>query len=186
MNTKYIIAALVLIALAAGAYVISRGQPETITPPQNQMQSYSSATHGIAFQYPQSYALEERTAQGASAPRHTIVIADREALAEAPENGEGPTSITVDIFPNPSGQTPEAWVRSNNQSNFQLAVNGTLATSNVSGKSAVAYTWDGLYRGDSYVFAHTGNILMFSVTYMTPEDTIRDDFARLLQTLELQ
>lgn len=163
------------VAISLGAYAFLGGLKQV------PMQAYANAEYDISFEYPQTYSLEERDTAG----RHTIVIADKEALAEAPQNGEGPTAITVDIFDNPKRQTPSVWVRSDQASNFQLS-DGTLASSTVSGKESVAYLWDGLYRGESYVFTHKDNILMFSVTYLTPQDQIKKDFTNLLKSLKIQ
>lgn len=143
--------------------------------------TYSNAEQGIAFEYPATYAVEEH----AFADRHTIVLADKEAVLAAPQNGEGPTTITFDVFDNPTNLSPTEWVRTNSASNFQLST-GALASTTQAGTEAVAYMWDGLYRGESYVFQSGDRIVMASVTMLELTDSIRADFERVLRTLALQ
>ncbi len=171
-KTYLIGAALAIIVIAGGFYAY-----KTLSTP---MQSYTNAEYGISFNYPATYALNEYS----YADRKTIVLADKEALAQAPQNGEGPTSITFDIIKNPTGLSSSEWVRQNSASNFQLATGG-LASTTQAGIEAVAYMWDGLYRGESYVFGNDADIVMASVTMLETTDQIRKDFERILRTLVL-
>lgn len=174
-NLVYGASALAVVLVVAAAFFVVR----TMSVP---MVSFSNAEYGISFEYPENYELTEHHVTG----RHTIVIADKVALGEAPQNGEGPTSITFDIFENAEGLSPEEWVRTNNQSNFQLSPDGNLATSAEGDAESVAYVWDGLYRGESYVFENGEDIVMASVTMLSPEDQIKIDFEKILRTLTLE
>lgn len=177
MNKNYLYAAgVVLVAAAIAVALYSAGQFGT------PKLAYESAEYGISFSYPETYALEERDAEG----RHTIVLADKAALAAAPQNGEGPTAITFDIIQNTDNLAPSAWVKANPASNYQLSPDGTLASSTRDGAEAVAYVWDGLYRGESYVFSHGKDIVMATVTMLEPSDRIKKDFEAILRTLVLQ
>ncbi len=171
----YAAAALAAVLLVAGAFYAYR----TFATP---MLAFENTEYGISFKYPSSYAVEEHH----FADRHSIVLADKEALAQAPQSGEGPTTITFDIFDNPKGLTPSEWVRQNSASNFQLSPNGVLASTTQSGAEAVAYVWDGLYRGESYVFADEDDIVMASVTMLESDDEIRAAFERILRSLVLE
>jgi len=167
-------AVLVVAAVAVGLYAYGEFSVPKL--------SYQSAEYGISFSYPDTYALNEQHVEG----RHTIVLADKEALAAAPENGEGPTAITFDIIMNPDNLAPSQWVKDNPLSNYQLSPDGTLASSTRDGTEAVAYVWDGLYRGESYVFDHGEDIVMASVTMFELTDQIKKDFEGILRTLVLQ
>lgn len=172
---QYGIGALVVLLIAVAGFYAYRTFATPMVP-------YTNADYGIAFEYPASYALEEYR----SADRLSIVLADKEALASAPQNGEGPTAITFDIFENPRGLTPLAWARATPASNFQLSPDQALASSTQAEAEAIAYMWDGLYRGESYVFESGTRIVMASVTMMAPTDQIRADFEKILRTLELE
>jgi hypothetical protein len=164
----------IFVLLVAGALFAYR----TLATP---MTAFANAEYGISFDYPSSYELREVH----TVDRHTIVLADKAALAAAPQNGEGPTTITFDIFANPVGISPEEWVRTNSSSNFQLGT-GQMATTSQGGAESVAYVWDGLYRGQSFVFENGTDIVMASVTMLTVDDQITKDFEKILRTLELK
>lgn len=188
-----ILAIITVIALAGAGYYLYTSQAEpnnsdSGNPTQNSAtRVYSSDTYDISFQYPENYVIEERDAAGSEMrAHHTIVLMDRDDAANIPQNGEGPTAITVDIFQNNlDRQTAEGWIKNSNNSNYKLAISDTLRSGTVGGVPALGYTWDGLYRGDSLVFEHKGAIIMMSVTYMSPEDRIRTDFAQILSSVEL-
>lgn len=144
--------------------------------------SYQSEKYGIGFSYPENYQLTEHDSTG----RHTIVLTDKDAAAATSTASEGPTAMIFDIFDNTKHEGVEAWVRRNPASNYQLSPNGNLATAAQNGSEAVAYVWDGLYRGESYVFEHKDQIVMASVTMMSQDDQIKKDFERVLRSLVLK
>ncbi len=141
--------------------------------------TYSSLEHGISFSYPEGYTLSERDELGA----HVVTLVA--ASAEVPEAGEGPTSITVQIIPNTGDQTAEEWIRSSPLSNFRLS-GGTPAEVMVGTDSALAFAWDGLYPGTTIVQARGEKIYAFSVTYLSPEDSIRTHFAQVVASATFQ
>lgn len=143
--------------------------------------TYSNSTYGISFEYPNTYALEERVIDSA---HHSVTLIQKDDLP-VPQNGEGPTAITLDVFRYLGTMGAENWARASANSNFQLSPDGELGVAALNGAEVVTYTWDGLYRGDSVVFVHGDNIVMFSGTYLTPEDAIRTDFSNLLATVKL-
>lgn len=152
---------------------------DTAEAPTKTGNTYTSAEQGISFSYPNGYALSERDESGA----HMItLIADS---AVAPEAGEGPTSITVQVVPNPKKQTTEEWIRSSPLSNFRLS-GGTPAEVLVGTESALAFAWDGLYPGTTIVQARGEKIYAFSVTYLSPEDPIRTHFAQVVASATFQ
>jgi hypothetical protein len=182
-----LIAIVVVLALFGALYLVPQpvGNGTATSTPGTAFKTYENAEYGIAFNYPDTYTLVEHAGSAAGGSLHHIVIADTEALAQAPQNGEGPTAITFDIYSHTATST-EAWIRSTPQSNFQLSPNGALTRVQVKGAEGYTYVWDGLYTGASVVFQHKSRIVMASVTTMSPTDPIATDFARILDSLELQ
>jgi len=172
MDRNLIISIAALIVIALGGYMLY----QSIAAQNANKTEFSSTEHAVAFAYPEHYILNERD----EGERHTITLLEQ---APDPNASEGPPAITVDIFPNTEGLTASDWVERTPASNFQLSPDGTLASSTVGGSEAVAYVWDGLYRGESYVFTHENRIYMLSVTYLDADDQIREDFTELLQSL---
>ena len=147
---------------------------------------YMNDTYDISFEYPDTYELQEREVGNGERYRYAITLIDKEALANIPQNGEGPPAINVEIFQNNLDKlSVETWVRGTNFSNFKLSPDGTLTVGTVAGTPALSYIWDGLYRGRSVVVAHKGNIIMLSVQWLTEEDAIIKDFADLLTSFDL-
>jgi len=181
---KMIPSALVfLIILGVGAYVFRSAPWERPAPPPS---TYSSSIYGISFSYSDTYALLEREAGNGERYHYVITLIDKDALANVPADGEGPPAISIDIFQNNlEKQKVEEWIRGNSFSNFKLSPDNALASTTVAGTEAYAYTWDGLYRGESTVFAHKENIIMMSVTSLSPADAIRADFSDILASLAL-
>ncbi|HVU75535.1 MAG TPA: hypothetical protein VHD38_01700 [Candidatus Paceibacterota bacterium] len=180
MNKKnlYIAIAIVVACVLLGFLAYSA---ITYRTPQK---SYESTAYGISFSYPETYTLQESDiSEGAK--HHEISLIDTKALASAPSESEGPTAMTFDIYP-ANGKDTETWIEQTQASNFNLSVDKQMHDATVDGTPAVAYTWDGLYRGNSFVFAHKGNIVMASVTYMTTDDQILKDFTGVLKSVQLQ
>ncbi len=146
---------------------------------------YANGTYGLSFQYPANYLLTEREVGNAERGHYTITLV-QEADATPPENGEGPTAITIDMYQNGiDNLTLLAWLTATNDSNFKLG-DGTYASTTVDGTEAVSYHWSGLYEGETTAFLHNGNIVAVSVTYLTREDQIRADYYALLAFLNLE
>lgn len=182
MKHTHVIAALAAFLLVAGYFLYIRGVGKLSVP----VDVYQNERYGIAFKYPDTYALQEREVGNGERAHYSIVLADRIALEHMPKAGEGPPAITVDIYQNDiDKQSVDEWVRNTSASNFKISLDSTLMPARVAGADAEKYTWDGLYRGDSVVFAHRGSIIMMSVTYPTPRDQIRADFSDMLASVSL-
>lgn len=151
---------------------------------------YSNPKYGISFEYPDNYFLKEGEAGNGERYHYNITLVEdtpgnREMLS-GKVAGEGPTAITVDIFQNNlDNLSVEQWIRTTSFSNFKLS-DEKLGTTTVGGSAALSYSWDGLYRGDSLIFAHKENIVMLSATYLTAEDAILRDFSGIVSTFELK
>ncbi|MBP9757668.1 MAG: hypothetical protein KBD06_03655 [Candidatus Pacebacteria bacterium] len=183
----------VLFVIAAAVFIMIRPASEKPTIGENivetpKLNQFVNAKYGIEFSYPEGYVLTEHdVGNTAERDHHAIVIMRAEDATNLPEAGEGPTSITIDIYGNNiDKQTVERFIHNTSASNFKLSIDEKIATTTVAGEQALSYTWDGLYRGDSTVLAHKDNIFMFSVTYMDTAAIIRDDFAYMLSTVRFQ
>jgi hypothetical protein len=182
---------LILIVIAAGGYywlLNSEGAPVVEPTPapsaDSTLKTYSSPEYGIEFRYPSAYQLEERDGEGSAQRRHHILTLIRTEDLPAPQGGEGPPSITIEMFQNDlDDQTTEGWIRNSSSSNFKLSLDNRLSTTTIAGQTALAYTWDGLYRGDTIAIARPTYVYAFSVTYREPEDPIRSDFEKLMRTV---
>lgn len=182
---------LVIVAiLALGGYWLLSDQavrvptPETpAATPGTSLKTYSSPEYGIEFRYPSSYQLTEHDQPGSAQRRHHVVTLIRSQDLPPPQGGEGPPSITIEMIQNDLDElTTEEWVRNSSSSNFKQS-DGVLTSTDVAGQRSLTYTWDGLYRGDTTAIARPAYVYAFSVTYLTPEDALRSDFAALMQTV---
>lgn len=142
--------------------------------------TYTSSEYGFSFVYPDTYLAEERTIDDVYRKHKSITLLQKGYVA--PEGGEGPTTINIDIYQNNlDKQSLEAWIKGSSNSNYKLG-DGLITSLNVSGKEALSYEWDGLYRGHTVVFEHNQNIIAVSVTYLNPSDKIRLDFENILKS----
>lgn len=183
MKTTLFGIVLLIIAVVGGYIYYDKFVPRTT----EFTQLYENSAYGISFRYPDTYSLLEEGTGTGERYRYTIVLVDKEALANLPQNGEGPPTITFEFFQNDLDQiTIEDWIRGTSFSNFKLSLDGVLKHATVGNAPALSYTWDGLYPAETTVFAHKSNIIMASVTFLTPDDHIRDDFKNILTTMELR
>ena len=187
-NTMKAFVLVVIIVLSAGAYLFLSPE-ETFNStdiPAKIMVAYTNVEHGISFTYPDTYILNEMEVENGERWHYNITLIDKEAATSVRENSEGPTSVTVDIFQNNlDNLTIAEWVNNSSYSNFKLMLKGVLTSLTIADREALAYTWEGLYRGDSIVFEHGEDIVMLSVTYLSPEDDIISDFVNIALSLEL-
>ncbi len=161
---------------------IGEGADETAA-----LQRYDNAVFGLSFSYPDGYKLIESDTGSGERKHHVITLVDKAAAAQAPENSEGPVSMSIDIFQNNIDKLPvRSWIQHTSASNFKLSPDQMLATTTVSGADGFAYIWDGLYRGESVAVAHAGDIVMFTVTSLETTDRIRDDYVTLMNTVQFR
>lgn len=181
--TRYASVTVILAALLLGGYYLYvRGVGRLSA----NLTAYQNSTYGISFKYPDTYALQAREVGNGERYHYSIVLIDKVALANLPQAGEGPPTITIDIFQNNLDNLfVEEWIRNTSDSNFKISLDGILTPTRVGGADAVTYFWDGLYRGQSVVLAHKGNILMLTVTYNASSDQIRADFSQMLSSVAL-
>ncbi len=187
---KKIIGAIILIALIAGAayyffpnlFGVDSISGTPSTPEEQSYKRFQSDQFGITFDYSNAYDLNETGSSDGSAA-HAITLVDREAGAQVPENGEGPTSINVVIIPTTETDV-RTWMRNSTGSNIEL-LGGEIASTTVDGTAAARYMTDGLYATDNVALIHNGRAYVFSVGWITREDKIVSDFEQLLTTVDL-
>lgn len=164
----------VLALLVAGGYFLTKKE---VAAPVSVVNSYENQQYGVAFSYPEGYAQTEAP----SDERYTVTLV-QEADALPPENGEGPTAITIEVFSGAS--TTQEWLALP-ASNYMLG-DGTYVETTVASTDAVRYGWSGLYEGETTAFVHEGRVIAVSVTYMTPADKIRTDYESVLASITLK
>jgi len=180
-----------LIALAfvfIGIYVLrvnyaTAPSPDTALP-ELSGRTYMNDIYGIAFHYGEGYVLEEGE-RGDARQGHYAIVLTRTEDASPRENGEGPPTISIDIYQNNGGeQALFEWLRGSNTSNFNLS-DGTYVSTEISGVEAVSYRWSGLYEGETTAFLHKGNVVAVTVTALTPEDANRTVYRQILNSFQL-
>lgn len=162
-------------------------------PATEGLAAYADAGLGFEFAYktgPDGYVLEEmKPASEPGSPLQTLVLLptrDKERLLRegAPMGGEGPATLTINIFDNAMKRQPGVWAMEQSAySNYGLK-RGEVTETVVGGANAVAYAADGLYPSTNVVVAHGSKIYLF--TGMVPDETssLRTDFLALLETVK--
>lgn len=182
-----------LIIAAIAVYVIvsdTTTVPMPATAPggeteQSQRLTFTSDKYGISFSYPATYELSEINTGSGQREQHSIVL-QRSVDLPAPEGGEGPPSITIDIYQNDlDSQTTEDWIRNTSQSNFKLG-DMTLRPTTIDGKAALSYRWSGLYEGTTIAIAQPDWVYAFNVMYLEMGDDIVQDFVAVRESVRLQ
>jgi hypothetical protein len=197
MNTvsffKWLLLIGVLVSLTWGVYYLFGIRPVSHTGVSEtaNWKTYVSPHYGFSFQYPPTYFLEEKDLGNGERERYTVILTldteENRLVREGKSPGrEGPVGVTIEMYQNNLDHaTTELWIRNTVSSNFKLGP-GVLTPSQVGGKSALTYHWSGLYEGDTTATALSNYVYAFSVTYLTPEDDIKKDFAKILDTVQFR
>lgn len=149
--------------------------------------TYSNATYGITFTYPNNYNLQENATVDKN-PGTVVVLTDKKSTT--PANGEGSVAITIGMYPLSVSNTSDSllgWIKTSPHSNFSLSKQSSPSTTTVAGQDAYLYTWDGLYNGTTVATVHNDNIIAFSVTYDGNSDMqIRQDFTNIVMSVQFK
>lgn len=181
-RTLIISGSLLLVAVIGLLAFADRDFPVEDTPSASL--EYANERYGISFSYPEEYIIDEGERGDAEGDHYAIVL-NRKIDLPPPQNGEGPTGISIDIYRNADHPTLLSWLTAANASNFQLS-DGAYASTSVGGISAAHYRWSGLYEGETTAFLHKEYVFAVSVTYLSPEDSHRDVYGELLDSLSLR
>jgi len=167
------------LGLAATVMLGLTGPALAQAPPQ--LLTFTAFEGDIAFQYPETYAVEEATEDFGGDPVRLIILSD--VSAEVPEFGEGPPTITIQIVRLPPNVQLDSWVRTNDISNFVFSLDGRITRTIVGGADAMAYRYSGLYENDAVAVAGNGVVYLFSAGWIAEDDRIREDFRTVLESV---
>ena len=151
--------------------------------------TFSSPELGVEFSYPTGptgYVLEETTpvANSKNLLRTIVLMQTVDASKEQPLGGEGPATITMNIFKNSQKQWPEVWANENIQfSNINLKI-GDILEATVGGANAIRYMADGLYASENVVVAHGENMYVVSGMFLDAESQLRKDFSPIVDSIK--
>lgn len=150
-------------------------------PPAAPLVAFTSTMGDIAFQYPETYEVEEAVEDFGSEPARLIVLAA--TGADIPDFGEGPPTITIQIVPIAPNVRLDSWVRTNDASNFVFSLDGILRPTTIGGHDARGYRYSGLYENDAVAVMGNGAVYLFSAGWIAENDPIRADFQTLLASV---
>ena len=187
INYNNIVAIGIFFALLVGGFFVVKDRIASQDSDKNSAEElfYSNAAYNISFSYPLAYILSEMDVEGGEMRERRAIILMRKEDMPLPEAGEGPPSITIDIYKNNSeAQTAEEWIRDSSESNFKLG-EGVLASTTISGLPALSYRWSGLYEGMTIVRAQPNFIYAFTVTYLEMGAPIVQDFAAIRDSVRI-
>ena len=168
--------------IAGGAFIVLLVLVATWQIQKDTRKAYPTEDFGVTFTYPKDYLFEEREL---SDGRVLTLIENTPDNETTTTPREGPVSMTIARHRNPEKLGLHEWIRSRQESNFHLS-NGMLVPTTIGGENALMYTWSGLYQGESVVSEKDDSIFMFSVTYLLPQDAIRADFQKMLDSVEFE
>lgn len=176
-----------MVALIAGAFLfVYGGSVFKDAPAQTTTQHinlYANGTYGISFPYSDAYLVSEGERGTPQHPHYAIVLTHKDDVT-LPVGGEGPTTITIDIYDVDSLTTLEQWLATTPESNLGLGSGKTIPLV-VGEQDALTYRWSGLYEGITTVLLHNERIVTLTVTYLSPEDQIIKDYQVLVDGFTL-
>lgn len=194
MKKIFTLTLIIIVIAVAALLLVKNRQSERRDEDQNSAVQigtlhYVNDEFGIEFDYPVGYRLDERKTGNGERLKMTVTLMREEDYAnlENRQNGEGPVSITFDVFQNDVDRLNVAeWIENVGVSNYNLPPDEPYAMTTAGGVVAYMYRWSGLYEGESVVFGHGDAIIMASVSYMAQNDDIRTDFGSIMATLRLK
>lgn len=188
MNKKIIIGVLVLIVLISGFSLLSRNRKIDGQNVPN-VAVYSNEELGIEFSYKSGthgYAIQESTPMGDNSGlvRAIVLIPYEDANRSLPVGGEGPATITIQVFKNTKQQSPRSWADEYIQySNINLK-QGEAREVSIGGSGGIRYMADGLYASDNVVVTHGNFIYMVSGMFISEDSALRKDFVPLINSIQ--
>lgn len=178
-----IIGGVILALIVLGAGIFAWRNPNVLsklTGTEAAPLSYENSNVGVSFKYPPSYQLQERDLTINNQPVRFITLAQ---TVDVPQNSEGPTAMTVAIFTLPAPQDVRDFLRSMQTTTPEPQGGFKYEDTTVGGQPAVKYQATGLYESDNVAVSRGNRVYVFSVTWLSREDTIVADFGDLLQTV---
>lgn len=188
MNKRLIIGMVVLIAIIVGFSYLSIDKKESDSD-RSSVSTYSNSDIGIKFDYktgPSGYVIEESNPADPKSGlfKSIVLIQSNDAERAKPVEGEGPATITIQIFKNSKKLQSLNWANENTQySNINLKT-GNVSETVVGGANAIRYMADGLYASENFVVTHGGNVYMISGMFISEDSDLRRDFMPLVNSVQ--
>lgn len=152
----------------------------------------TSTPVSLAFSYPSSLFLEERQLGNGERGHVQILLMDDTEENRLLREGkspprDGPVTITVDVIDNEfENLSLNQWILNDSRSNYKLATSPVSSTTIV-GLPAISYSATGLYESDVVVVLVGKYVVLFTVTYITKDDSLRQIFTdTVLSTLVMR
>ena len=165
MNTKYFTIPLAIAIVILGFWLHHKSKTPGSTPPPPpasvviESKTYASSTAGISFTYPGNYFPIERYGE-IDIEHQTITLLE----------DDKPTSITIEIY---------------KANRYSLPKGISITTSTIADHPASSWHWSGLYEGESTLIKTDKSTYVLSVSYLSMEDKIKQDFSQVLGTLRI-
>ena len=158
--------------------------PASESTPTAKTSTFESDELHLSFKYPGTYTLVKREidVNGSLATYLTLTHTGE----TTPEAGEGPTGLTLAIFPNPKNLDLADWLHSMNSTAPTPTSCFDFAETRVDGNDALTYTSTGLYESDNVAVSHKGAIYIFSGSWRTREDQTVKDLGALITSVDLR
>ena len=177
----YVVGLLLIgLAIFAGVcYFADEGKAPIVL--ESSEQTYQGEGVKVSFTYPDSYELQERNLTINDNMVRVITLLQKGVVI--PEGGEGGTAITLAVFEEKEPISLTDWVHSMTNT-FPVPTDGfDYQEIEVGGEKALAYTSTGLYESDNVAIAKGNKVYVFSASWLTRDDQILKDFARLLASV---
>lgn len=141
---------------------------------------------GVEFGYPVQYGRYDRPKLSTTKTLGAVVFYEATEsnrnffLGKSTSQKEAPVTITLDVYENIKNLSVKELLRGD--ATYPV-IDTTLKPVTISGKKGEYFEWDGLYRGKSVAVNHLGKTYIFSVTSITSQDKILQDFETVLKTV---
>lgn len=183
-----------LIATAApSTEIIPFDRPSCASPAHPCLTQVSSQTHanpayGFQFEYPAGFAIETESEQLIETQSHVQIYTseDYRALQQGTLYEPG-RFIEVSAYENPDRLSAQEWsVQNSPQSNLDPARPNDVDAIRVAGQAAIAFSWCGMFCGDSVVFTNGDRnvVVVVAIIDAAPADPVRAAFEQILNTFQ--
>lgn len=151
--------------------------------------AYANAAYGIAFVYPNTLYLKESFAGIGDDARLEVTLVEDTLENRNAVNGnaavprEAPAGIMIEAYKTGGDLAPADAAALT--STWNVAT-GSTTPIEIAGEEGIEYPWSGLYEGKTAIVVRGGYVYAFSVSWLTPDDTIIADFDSLMRTVSFE
>ena len=180
---KAVFVLILILAAGVGLYYWNAGDKPEVG-------RYRDENLGLSFEYDEeNYVVLER-APGQANPDliKTFILIQKDDYSSLQsgerEGGEAPPYITLSVYRNPLGLSPETWAEANgNISNLPLIM-GQTGREEVDGREAISYDADGLYPNRNIIFPDGGYIYHLNGSYPDRDSALYRDFTPFVGSID--